>query len=205
MRKQQKRMQSGLGGSVDPFLVPTPISLLDAGSSSPRRGADPPQLRQEAIALYGPPSRNNESVHLGQSLTNPNVIVLDDDDDGFEGVLDLYYGAIQGSTLSMELEFVAGGDVGLMGVGWEGISSLEVSIECGSSVPPSAGGPQETRIRTIGEYKQVVGREDQVRPPLKPVISKEEPPLGIEWSYSGCGHATGRVLNTRKANRVTRG
>lgn len=190
MRKQQKRMQSGPGGFSDPFLVPTPVSLLDTGSSNPRRGVDPAQLRQEAIVLYGPPSRNNESVHLGQSLTNPNVIVLDNDDDGFEGVLDLYYGAIQGSILSMELEFAAEGDDGLMGVGWEDVSSLEVSIKPNSSAPSPFGELQESRIRTLAEYKQLVEAEKALPSP-KPVA----PPLGIKWSYGCCGYATGEVVN----------
>ena len=199
MRKQQKRVQSKLGGSADPFLAPTPISPLDTESLSPRMGVDSPQSRQEVIALYGPPLRNNESSHLGQSLTNPNIVVLDDDDDdGFEGVLDLYCGAVQGSTLFMELEFAAGGDVGLIGVGWEGVSSLEVSIGYGPSTPSSSEELQESRIRTIADYKQVVEVE-KGRSSLKPPVPEGDPPLGIEWSYSCCGYATGKVVHSRRA------
>ena len=201
MRKQQNRVQSELGGSTDPFLAPTPISSLDTGSSSPRRGVDPPRSRQEVVALYGPPPRNNGSAHLGQSHVNPNMVVLDDndDDDGFEGVLDLYYGAVQGSTLSMELEFAVGSDVGLIGVGWKDVSALEVSIKCRSSTPSPSEGLQESRIRTLTEYKQVVEAEKSL-PPSRSATLKEDPPLGIEWSYSCCGYTTGRVVNVRSAN-----
>ena len=197
MRKQQKRIQSGLGGSADPFLAPIPISPPDTGSSSPRRGVDSLQSRQEAIALYGPPTRTNESVHLGQSLTNPNIIVLDnDDDDGFEGVLDLYCGAVQGSTLSMELEFAAGGDW-LIGAGWEDVSSLEVSIKHRSFAPSPSEELQESHICTLVGCKRVIEAEALLQ--LKPVTSVEEPLLGIEWSYNCCGHATGKVTNPQKA------
>ena len=198
MWKQQKRIQSGPGGSVDPFLVPTPISPLDTGSSSLPRRVDLPQSRQETIALYGPPSRNNESAHLGQSLTNPNIIILDDNDnEGFEGVLDLYRGAVQGSTLSMELEFAAESDIGLTGVGWEDVSSLEVSIKRKSSTPSSSGEFQESRIRTLAEYKQVIEAERTLVAGSE--TPREEPLLGVEWSYNCCGYATGRVSNLQKA------
>ena len=199
MWKQQKRVQSKLGGSADPFLVPTPISLLDIESSNPRIGVDPPQSQQEAIALYGPPSRQNESAHLGRSLTNPNIVVLDDDDDdGFEGVLDLYCGAVQGSTLLMELEFAAGGDAGLIDVGWEGASSLEVSIGYRSSTPSSSEELQESRIRTLADYKRVVEVE-KGRSSLKPPVPEGDPLLGIGWSYSCCGYATGKVVHSQRA------
>jgi hypothetical protein len=201
---QQKRVWDELGGFENPFLAPIPISLIHTGSSNSGRGATPARSRPEEIALYGPPSRTNESTRLGESLTNPNVIVVDDDDDddGFDGVLDLYCGAVQGSTLSMELELVVGNDVGSACVGWEGVSSLEVSIKRKSSAPSSYGDPQEPRIRTLAEYKQVI--KVNVPPPLEPVTPREESPLGIEWSYSCCGYATGKVVNTRRANRTSR-
>ena len=51
-------------------------------------------------AFHGPPPRNNESVHFGERPANPNVIAMGDDEDGgFEEVLDLCRGAVQGSTL----------------------------------------------------------------------------------------------------------
>ena len=200
MWKQQKRVQSELGGSADPFLVPTSISPLETVSSSSRGGITPLQSQLETIALYGPPVRNNESARLGQSLTNPNIIVPDDDnDDGFEGVLDLYRGAVQGSTLSMELELAVGGDTGLTGVGWEDVGTLEVSVMRRSPASSSSEGFQESRIRTLAECKRVVGAE-KTQPPSRPATIKEEPPLGIEWSYSYCGYATGRVVNVRSAN-----
>ena len=203
MRKQQKRVQSELGGPADPFLVPTPISSLDSWPSSSRTGVAPPRSRPEAIALYGPPPRTNEYARLGQSLTNPSIIILDDDDDdGFEGVLDLYCGAVQGSGLSMELEFAVGGDVGLIGVGWEDVGSLQVSVMRGSSAPSSSEDLQESRIRTLAAYKRVVEAEKALLP-SRSATPKEEPPLGIEWSYNYCGYATGKVVNVRSANNAT--
>ena len=200
MWMQQKRVWNVLGGYSDPFLLsPTPISLVDARPSSSYGGATAAQPVPGIIALYGPPSRNNESTRLGESLTNPNVIVLDDDEDGgFEQVLDLYRGAVEGSTLSMELELTVGGDAGLIEVGWETASSLEVSVERRSSTPVFSGEPQGSRIRTLAEYKKIVEAE-KVSPPLEQAIPGEEPPLGIEWVYSSCGYASGRVVNPQRA------
>lgn len=201
MWMQQKRVWDDRGGYSDPFLgLPIPISRLDTRSSSSRGEVAPAQSREEAIALYGPPRRDNEFSHLGERLTNPSVVVLDDDENGgFGDVLDLYRSAVQGSTLSMELELAVGGDAELTGASWEAASSLEVGIKCtGSSVTSSVGGPSESRTYTLVEYKQVVEAE-QERPSLKPAAPKEDPPLGIEWSYSSCGYTTGRVVNPRKA------
>ena len=198
---QQNRVWKARRGSTNPPPSPTPFSPPDIRSSSSRMRVTPVQPRPEVIALYGPPPRNNESVRLGEGLTDPNVIVLDDDeDDGFEEVLDFYRGAVQGSSLSMELELVVGGpEVGLIGVGWEGVSSLEVSIERGSSAPSSSGEPQESRIRTLAEYERVVEAEKKLLP-LGQATTKGEPPLGIMWSYSCCGYATGKVVNVRNAS-----
>ena len=86
MWAQQKRVRGKVEGFADPVLLPLHISQLDTRSSSSRGGVTPAQSRPEGIAVYGPPSRNSESVHLGESLANPNVIVVDDnDDDGFGG------------------------------------------------------------------------------------------------------------------------
>jgi len=199
---QQKRVWGNCGGYSDPFLgFRTPTSLLDSKSSSPCEGATPTQPGPEAIALYGPASRNNESVHLGEKLTNPNATALNDEDGGFEEVLDLYRGAVQGSTLSMELELAVGGDTGLTGVSWEAASSLEVSIKrTGSSASSSIDRPTESRICTLVEYKQMVEAE-KGQPSLGSAVSKEEPPLRIEWSYSSCGYAIGRVIDSQKARK----
>jgi len=200
MWMQQKRVWDSLGGYSDPFLLSTiPTSLQGTGSSSSCEGVTPTKSRQETIALYGLPPRNNESIRLGESLTNPNIIVLDDDEnDGFEEVLNLYRGAVQGSTLSMELELAVGGDVGLMGVGWEDASSLEVSVERRFSTPTPPGGPQASRIRTLEEYKQEI-EVGKAQSSQEPVTPREDPPLGIEWSYSCCGYAAGRVVNVHTA------
>ena len=200
MWMQQKRVWDNLGGYSDPFLcLPIPTSLLNIKSLGSWEGVATVQSGLEATALYGPPSRINESTRLGESLTNPNIIVLDDDEDGgFEQVLDLYRGAVEGSTLSMELELAVGGDAGLIEVDWETASSLEVSVERRSSTPAFSGEPQGSRIRTLVEYKKVVEAE-KVSPPLEQAIPGEEPPLGIEWVYGSCGYASGRVVNTRRA------
>jgi len=204
MWMQQRRVWNNRGGYSDPFLLlPIPAPVLNTSSSSSRREATPPQSRPETIPLYGPPPRNNESTCLGESLTNPNVIVLDNDgDDGFEEVLELYRGAVQASTLSTELEHVLGDDVGLTSVGWEHISSLEVSIKRGSSGPSPSEESQESHIRTLAEYIEVVEVEKTL-PPSTLATPGEEPPLGIEWSYSCCGYTTGRVVNVRTANSTT--
>ena len=190
MWMQQKRVWGDRGDYSDPFLgLPIPISSFDTGSSSSREGAAPVRSGPEMIALYGPVSRNNESIHLGEGLANPKGVGLDGDEGcGFGEVLDLYRGAVQGSALSMELELAVGGDAELTGVGWGIAGSLEVSID---------RGPQELRIRTLAEYERVVKAENAV--PLLPKIPKEEPPLGIKWSYSSYGYSTGEIVDTRKA------
>jgi len=199
MWMQQKRVWDTLGGYSDPFILsPIPTSLLGIRPSSPCEEVTPAHSRQETIGLYGPPLRNNESIRLGESLTNPNVIVLDDDEnDGFEEVLDLYRGAVQGSRLSRELELAVEGDNGLASVGWDDASSLEVSIKRSPSAPSSPVEPKGTCIRTLAEYRRVVEAE-KVLSPSSPV-TVGEPPLGIEWSYGCCGYVTGRVVNPQKA------
>ena len=195
MWEQQNRVWKGRWGFPNPFPVPKLFSPPDTRSPGSYRGITPAPPWMETITLYGPPPRNNASVHLGEHLTNPKVVVLDDDEDGgFEEVLDLYRGAVQGSTLSMELEFAVGGDIGVIGPGWEDVGSLEVSVKRKSPTPSLSGEHQESRIRTLAGYKQVIQAEKTL-PPLRPVSTKEEPPLGIEWSYSCCGYATGRAVN----------
>ena len=196
MWKQQRRVWDDQGGYSDPFVSRRiHISLLDDRPSSSGEGETPAQLEPEMVALYGPPLRKNESTHLGERLTNPSAPEVDDDRDvGFEEVLDLYRGAVQGSALSMELELAVGGDSGL-GVGWEAASSLEVGIKRGS------GEPRESRIFTPAEYKRVVEAEKVMS---GPAIPREEPPLGIEWSYGCCGYAAGKVVNVHSAG-VTAG
>ncbi|KAF9649296.1 hypothetical protein BDM02DRAFT_3114082 [Thelephora ganbajun] len=203
MWMQQKRVWDEIGGYADHWLhLPIPISLLDTRSSNLGSGATPGQPQPETAALYGPTPRNNGSVHLGESLTNPNVIVLDDDeDDGFGEVLDLYRGAVQGSTLSAELELAVGGDDGLTGVGWEDASSLEVSIRRRSPLVTSAGELRESQVCTLAEYKQVMEAEKTLSS-LKPVMPKEQPPLGIEWSYSCSGYSAGRVIDFLSVDSV---
>ena len=195
MWMQQKRVWGDRGGYSDPFLgLPIPTSTLGSRSSSLHEGATPAQPAPEVIALYGPLPRSNESTHLGERLANPSAITVDDDEDGgFGEVLDLYRGAVQGSALWMELELAVGGDAGLTGVSWEAASSLEISIGGGS------GEPQEPRIRTLAEYKRVVEAEKAVSL-SEHAIPREEPPLGIEWSYSCCGYAAGKVVNFHSAN-----
>ena len=195
---RQKRVWLNRKGYYDPFLgFPILGSLLDTESSSSCEEDTPAPSRPETITLYGPPPRNNELIHLGERLANPNTIVVDDDEDGgFEEVLDLYRAAVQGSALSMELELAAEGDPELMGVSWEAASSLEISIGHGSGEPP------ESRIRTLAEYREVVEAENVVSL-SEPAIPREEPPLGIEWSYSCCGYAAGKVVNIHSANTAT--
>ena len=131
--KREERVGSQVGAFSDPYPDPLSISSLDASSLSP--------TRSELTALCGLSPRNNESVHLGEGLTNPTVTLVDDDD-GLESVLAIYCGAVRGSALSMELELAFGGDTGSTGAGWEGSSTLEVSVERKLSTPPS---PEEPR------------------------------------------------------------
>lgn len=196
MWMQQKRVWDDRGGYSDPFLgLPIPISQLNTRSSSSCEGVAPVPSELEIIALYGPPPRNNESVHLGERVANPSIIALDNNEDGgFEEVLDLYRGAVQGSTLSMELELTVGDDSGLTGVSWVAASSLEVGMERGPFTPTPSGG---SRICTLTEYKQVVEAE-KAQPLLEPAAPMEDPPLGIKWVYSSCGYATGRIVNPQK-------
>ena len=201
MWKQQKRVWLDEGGYADYYLA-EPVPKL---SPSAHDRVDPTQPQPETAALYGPPPRNNESVHLGESLTSLDVTVIDgDDDSGFEGVLDLYRGAVQGSVLSGELELEIGGDFGLTNVCWGDVSSLEVSIKGKSPTPSPSGELQDSRISTLGEYRQVVEAEN-ARALLKQVAPKEKPPLGIEWTYKCCGYVVGKVVDTHKANRKARG
>ena len=188
MWRQQQCAWDKDGGFADPYLT-KPVPELDTGSPSA-------QSLPETSALYGPPPRNNESVRLGESLANQSVIVVDDDDDdGFEGVLDLYRGAVQGSTLSAELELELGDDRGLTSVGWEAASTLEISVKGRSPAHSSSGAPQESRIRTLGEYRRAIEVEKALPLSAPPV---RKPPLGIEWSYSCCGYVTGRVVDPQK-------
>ena len=198
MWMQQKRVWDDRGGYSDPFVSrPIPISLLDDRSLSSGEGGTPAKSQPKMIALYGPPPRYSESTHLGKRLTNPNTIEVDNNRDaGFEEVLDPYRGAVQGSTLSMELEVAVGGDAGL-GVRWEVASSLEVSIGSGY------GEPREPRISTLAEYRQAVEAEKVVSL-SEPAILKDEPTLGIEWSYHSCGYTTRRVIDSQKACKQSR-
>ena len=199
MWKQQKRVWDSLGGYVDHYLLrPVPISpITDKSSESDEESDEEPVFVDsvpDSALLYGPVPRNNESIHLGESLTNPNVIILDDDeDDGFGKVLDLYCGAVQGSVLSRELEIEVGVDVEYAGVGQGEVSTLEISVKGKCSTHTSLGRSKETRIPTLEEYKRVVEAERSL-PSLRPVVVKEEPPFSVEWSYSCCGYATGKVL-----------
>lgn len=199
---QQMRVRANRRSYTDywPF-IPVSASALGNGSLSMSGEFIPPKPPAWYAALYGPASRNNESIRLGESLTNPSVTVPGDDDDGFEGVLDLYRGAVQGSGLSRELELEVGGignDAELIGGGWEGASSLEISIKGGAPADTTHTGTQESRISTLAEYRRVVEAE-KGEPSSKPGVPKEDPPLGIEWSYSCCGYATGKVVNPKKA------
>jgi hypothetical protein len=136
MWMQKKRMRDDREGYSNPSLgLSTPASLPDNRSSSCHEGEVPAQSGPEMIALYGPASRNNESIHPGENL---------------------HHGTVQRSTFSMGLELAVGGNARLMGVSWKAASSLEVSIGHGS------GGPQGTRIRTLAEYRQVVKAEKVV-------------------------------------------
>ena len=167
MWKQQKRVWDSLGGYVDHYLL-RPVPIFPITEKSLKSDEEPVFVESvpDSAPLYAPVPRNNESIHLGESLTNPNVIILDDDEDEqFGKVLDLYRGAVQGSILSRELEIEVGVGVEYASVGWGEVSALEVSV------------------------KRVV----------EPVPRKEEPPLGIEWSYSSCGYAAGRVVNVHNA------
>ena len=192
---QQKRVWCNRGGYSDPFLgSPIPGSLLDSKSLSSCEGATPAQSGPGIFALYGPPSRNNESIHLGERLTNPSTIAADDEEGGgFEEVLDLYRGAVQGSSLSMELDLVVGSDAEFMGVGWEAASSLEVGIKDGF------GG---LRTRTLAQCRRVAEVE-KVASLSKHAIPRGEPLLDIEWSYSSCGYATGKVVNIHSSDFAT--
>ena len=202
MWEQQNRVWKGRWGFPNPFPVPKLFSPPDTRSTGSYRGMTPAPSWMKTTALYGPPPRNNESVRLGERLTNPNVIDLDDEEDGgFEEVLDLYRGAVQGSTLSMELEFAVG-DIGLIGSGWEDVDSLEISVKHRSPASSPSGEPKESQIRTLAEYRQVVAAE-QALSLSRPASTKEEPPLGIEWSYTCRGHATGRVVNFHSAGVTT--
>jgi hypothetical protein len=187
----------------DPFLRPTQIPPPDDRPLGTQGELISSKQALEVAALYGPASRNNESIRLGENLTNPKVIVLDDDDDGFGAVLDLYRAAVQGSSLSKELELAIGGDVEHIGVGWEDVSCFGVSIERGASDSSLSTEAQESSIHTLEEYKRVV-REENARSASDSIAKKEEPPLGIEWSYSCCGYATGRVVDVRSAIGETR-
>lgn len=199
MWMQQRRIWDDREGYSDPFVGRRiPISLLDDRPSSSGQGGIPTQSQPEMIALYGPPPRNNESTHLGERLTNLNATAVGNNEDaGFEEVLDLYRGAVQGSTLSMELELAVGGDAGL-GVSWEAAGSLEVSIRHGSRKP------RESRVCTLAEYRRIVEAKKVVS---RPAIPREEPPsvhIDIEWSYQSCGYATGRIVNSQKACKQSR-
>ena len=194
MWKQQTRISKNRKSPSDPLLsLHIPDSLLDGRSPSPDPESTPVHLLLGVALLYGPTPRSNESIHLGESLTNPDVIVLDDDEDGgFGEVLDLYRGAVQGSALSRELELAFGGDE-CTAMGWEGVSSLEVSAKPGTSDTSPSGKLHGSHIRTLTEHKQA--EKGQLTPGLE--IPREES-LGIEWSYSGCGYATGRVVDPQK-------
>ena len=203
MWKQQTRISKNRKSPSDPLLsLHIPDSLLDGRSPSPDRESTPVHLLPGVALLYGPTPRNNESIHLGESLTSPDVIVLDDDEDGgFGEVLELYRGAVQGSTLLRELE-LAFGDDEHPGAGWEDVSSLEVGVKRGSLDPSSPREVQGSRIHTIEEYKKVLGVDDARV--AKPIAQKEAPPLGIEWTYRCCGYSTGSVVKIHRANRMTR-
>ena len=123
----------------------------------------------------------------------------DDDDDGFEVILDLYRAAVQGSTLSMELELLVGRDIGLPGAGWKDSSTLEVSIKYKPSTPRSSGETQESRIRALAEYEQIIKAERGVSRSESTTHNIKEPPTGIGWFYSSCGYAAGEVVNPQKA------
>ncbi|KAF9789563.1 hypothetical protein BJ322DRAFT_543300 [Thelephora terrestris] len=197
---QQKRTQEQGGSDLDPSLfLLGPVSASDDRPSSPDQESTLIRSLPEMAMLYGPPPRNNESIHLGESLTNPNVIVVDDEEDGgFGEVLDLYRGAVQGSNLSRELEFAIGASGEWVTTGWEDVSSLQVSVKRGTPGPPSFGERQESRFLTITEYKQAVEAEKALPVP-ESAIPKQESPFGIEWSYSCLGYAAGRVVDLRKA------
>ena len=209
MWKQQKRVWDSLGGYVDHYLLrPVPISPIADKSSESDEELDKEPVFVDSVPdsarLYTPVPRNNDSIHLGESLTNPNVIVLDEDeDDGFGRVLDLYRGAVQGSALSRELEIEVEDDVGYTNVDWEGVSCLELGTSHKSSIPSSSGGATEPCTRAIAECKWPVEAESS-RSPSGTISAEEEPPLGIRWSYSTCGYATGLVENLQKACRPQR-
>ena len=205
MWKQQKRVWDSLGGYVDHYLLrPVPASPITDKSLESDEEPVFVESVPDSAPLYGPVPRNNESIHLGESLTNPNVIILDDDEDGgFEKVLDLYRGAVQGSVLSRELEIEVGVDVEYASVGWGEVSSLEVSVKRGPSEHSPLGEAQESRVGALKRYKRMVGEKNALSV-VEPVPRKEEPPLGIEWSYSSCGYATGRVVNVHNAIAIAK-
>lgn len=183
MWMQQKRVWGNGGRRSDPFFdYLSLISQLDIWPSSSEGEASPVQSREEVIALCGLAPRTNGFTHLGERLVNPSVIELsnDDDDGAFEEVLDLYRGAVQGSTLSMELELTVGGEDGFAEANRESASALEVSAERGCSVEAQGA-----------------------MPALEKAVPGQESPLGIEWAYSCCGYATGRAVDPHKA-RTTR-
>lgn len=201
MFEQQKRLWLARrnGEDCDPFLRPTTISELSDNPSSSKgdESSLPVVSRLEMSALLGPAPGNNRYTHLGKGPADPTVTVVDNDrDGGFEEVLELYCGAVQGSSLSRELELALGGDEDVS-VSVEGAGSLQVSIKRGSPDPSSLGGEPESLICTLEEYKLVVKEEDE-RSSSKPTVQKEEPPLRIKWDYTGCGYATGTVVKTNK-------
>jgi hypothetical protein len=199
MWKQLGRVWRG-GGCIEDPLFSEPISEFHAMPSSPSESGPPTQLRPETVAMLGPALRTNESTHLGEGPKDPNSIILGDDEDGgFEEVLDLYHGAVQGSSLSRELELALEDDVEHPSASWEGASGLQVSIRSGSPVQGTSGESQESRVRTVAQpHPSLVETEKGLSLP-KAVVPEVEPPLGIEWSYHGCGYATGRVVNLQKA------
>ena len=199
MWEQQGRVWRNRESYADPWLsLPMADSVPDSKQSGSHGELTTSKPAPEVAPLYGPAPRNNESIRLGESLTNPDVIVLDDDDDGFEGVLDLYLGAVQGSTLSKELELAVWGDDGLTAVGWENISSLEINVKHKTPAPPSPPGDTGgSHVRNLAGYKRIV-KEEKANPLPRTTPSKEGPLLGIDWSYSACGYATGTVRRAQK-------
>ena len=143
------------------------------------RSADPVVQVPGMAILYGPAPQYVDPTLVNECLQNPDIIVLDDDeDDGFEKVLDLYRGAVFGSALPRELKPRPSG--------------------------PSYSGHALRTTRTLEGHKQVVEEADP-RMLSKPTTAKEEPPLGIEWSYSCCDYAVGKVVNSRKATATPTG
>lgn len=156
----------------------------------------------EITALYGPAPRYIKPTHVTESLPDPNVIVLDDEDDGFGKVLDLYSGAVQGSALTEELDLAIWGDTNTKNadVDSEDASALGISILVNPPVQTPTGESRGLRIHTLEEYRDLIEIERGLAVPAT-VTRREVPPLGIEWNYRGCGYATGRVVNSRRAMR----